>query len=392
MRSLNQPSGAANAGNEIRVPKCIYMENRENETRAYWLAWAKIFWPRQRHVFLLGEYFGSLKAAWEAPADELGAVPELAPFAAEAAARRALIDPDAEMDALKARGIEFVAWDEPGYPEPLRTIYDPPPILFYRGKWEGADVVAVAIVGSRQATPYGRAVAARLAEELAGVGVTVVSGMARGIDTAAHKGALEAKGRTIAVLGTGLDVVYPRENTKLMEAIAASGAVLTEFWPGMPPEPWHFPMRNRLISGLARGVVVVEAGEKSGALITADLALEQGREVMAVPGNVTSRLSRGTNRLIKEGARLVESAADVLEELGLTSLFPRDKIGKALPKLNREEEMVWRLVGEEPLHEEVIISRTGLAPEKALAALAFLEVKGLVRRLPGKFYVGCGYR
>jgi len=375
----------------VRVPKCICMESKGRETRAYWLAWARVLWPKQRHVFLLGEYFGSLKAAWEAPVEELAAVPQLAPFVSEIAARRAVTDPVAEQEAVDACGVRFVTWDEPGYPEPLRNICDPPPVLFYNGKWEPADAVAVAIVGSRQATPYGRAVAARLAEELAGVGVTVVSGMARGIDTAAHKGALEAGGRTIAVLGTGLDVIYPRENTKLMGAIAASGAVLTEFWPGTPPEAWHFPMRNRLISGLARGVVVVEAGEKSGALITADLALEQGREVMAVPGNVTSRLSRGTNRLIKEGARLVESAADVLEELGLTSLFPRDKAGKALPKLNKEEEMVWRLVEEEPLHEEDIIGRTGLAPEKVMAALAFLEIKGLVRRLPGKFYVGYGH-
>lgn len=376
----------------MRVPKCILMEKRSEDVRAYWLGWTKILWPRLRGVWLLHEHFGSLKAAWEAPANEIAAVPQLAPFASEIAARRAVTDPVGEQAALHALGIQFVTWDDPDYPEPLRNIYDPPPVLFHAGRWEPADQTAVAIVGSRQATAYGLAVAARLAEDLAGAGVTVVSGMARGIDTAAHKGALEAGGRTIAVLGTGLDVVYPRENKKLMEAIAARGAVLTEFWPGSPPEAWHFPLRNRLISGLARGVVVVEAAEKSGALITAHLALEQGREVMAVPGNVTSRLSRGTNRLIKDGARVVESAADVLEELGLTALFRGDDTGKALPSLNREEETVWRLIAEEPLHEEIIISRAGLAPEKTMAALAFLEIKGLVRRLPGKFYVGCGYR
>ncbi|MEW5762884.1 MAG: DNA-processing protein DprA [Bacillota bacterium] len=366
------------------------MENRGQGERAYWLGWTKILWPRLKYVWALRDRFGSLKAAWDAPVAELTALLPQAPLAREVGAKRADTDPVAEAAALEARGINFITWDDTGYPVPLRNIYDPPPILFLAGGWHPQDALAVAIVGARAATPYGRAVAARLAEELGAVGVTVVSGLARGIDTAAHRGALEGGGRTIAVLGTGLDVVYPRENEKLLAAIAANGAVITEFWPGTEPQPWHFPLRNRLISGLARAVVVVEAGEKSGALITADLALEQGREVMAVPGNVTSRLSRGTNRLLKEGARLVESAADVLEELGLTTLFPREK-ARALPRLSREEETVWRAVGEEPLPEEVIIARTGLPPGSVMAALAFLEVKGLVRRLPGKFYVGCGY-
>jgi len=231
-------------------------------------------------------------------------------------------------------------------------------------------------------------VAEKISLELARAGIVVVSGLARGIDSAAHQGALDAAGPTVAVLGCGVDVVYPPENRRLAEKIAAAGAVVSEYPPGAKPEPWHFPVRNRIISGMAKATVVVEAGERSGALITADLALEQGRDVLAVPGNVSSPVSKGPNRLIKQGARLVEDVADILEEIGVGALF-KVETGKTrpLPRLTEEEETVYRLLSPEPVHLDEIIGRSGLAAQEVLAGLMFLEIKGLVRQLPGKFYV-----
>jgi DNA processing protein len=256
-----------------------------------------------------------------------------------------------------------------------------------------ADKLAVAIVGSRKPSPYGLLVAEKLAKDLAAVGITVISGMARGIDTAGHKGALAGSGRTVAVLGCGPDVIYPRENKRLMENIAENGAVISEYPLETAPEPWHFPARNRIISGLSLGTVVVEAAEKSGALITADFALEQGRDVMAVPGSIASALSRGPHRLIRQGARLVEGAGDIIDELGLEKIFPvpeEDSGGKV--KMSAEEEALYGLLSLEPVHLDDLIERTGLSPQKAMAALMYLEIKGLARQMPGKLYVRTGWR
>ncbi|MGB9825354.1 MAG: DNA-processing protein DprA, partial [Desulfofundulus sp.] len=259
--------------------------------------------------------------------------------------------------------------------------------LFVRGTLPQPGGQFVAIVGSRRATPYGVTVAENLGGELALAGVTVVSGMARGIDSAAHRGALAAGGRTVAVLGCGVDVVYPRENKRLMEGIIEAGAVISEFPPGSPPEAWHFPVRNRIISGLSRATVVVEAAGKSGALITADLALDQGRDVMAVPGPVTSRQSRGSNQLIKQGARLVESAEDVLEELGITCLFSGKHLqSPGMPGLTAVEETVYGMLSCEPVPVDIIVENTGLSVQQVLSALMFLEVKALVRQFPGRLY------
>lgn len=341
-----------------------------------------------KRLWHLVEHFGSPRAAWEAGVKELAEAPGIGEEGPGGLARRkAALDPVREAGRLESMGITFVCHTDPCYPENLLAIYDPPPVIFVRGSLKSSDKLSVAVVGSRRPSPYGQLVAGKLARDLAATGITVVSGMARGIDSAAHRGALEGGGRTLAVLGCGPDVVYPRENRRLMEKIINNGAVISEYPPGTPPEPWRFPVRNRIISGLARGTVVVEAAEKSGALITADFALDQGRDVMAVPGNVTSPLSRGPHRLIKQGARLVEGAGDVLDEIGLENLFPvkKDEPGEAV-KMSREEEAVYSLLSVDPVPLDEIIGRSGLTPQKAMAALMYLELKGLARQMPGKFY------
>jgi DNA processing protein len=285
------------------------------------------------------------------------------------------------------------------YPERLRTIADPPAVLYCDSILLPEDRQAVAIVGTRRATPYGLRVTEMLARELAGLGFTIISGMARGIDAAAHRGALQAGGRTIAVLGCGLDVLYPPEHGGLRAEIAEAGAVMTEFPLGTPPLASHFPRRNRLISGLALGVVVVEAAEGSGSLITARLALEQGREVFAVPGLLDSPMSRGPHGLLKQGAKLVETVTDIVEELlpqldmPLTlALSPegRGKVSRPSPSepldLSSEEQMVYALVRGEPLHMDELTEQSRLAPAAVAGALLGLELKNAVCQLPGQRY------
>jgi DNA processing protein len=352
----------------------------------YWLAWQLAMPGQARRVWEIVEAAGGPRRAWEAPTAQLAEILGDRGRAAEIAARREAVDPPGELRRLEGDGLKVLTYADGDYPEQLRTISDPPPALFVRGTLPAGSQY-VAIVGTRRASSYGRTVAARLAAGMARAGVVVVSGLARGVDAAAHRGALEAGGRTVAVLGCGPDVVYPREHAALRDEIVASGALVTEFPPGTPPEPWHFPVRNRIISGLSRAVVVVEAGEKSGALITADLALEQGRDVLAVPGHITSPLSRGPNRLIKQGARLVEGPEDVLDELGIGTIVCGPELGTAAPRLAPDEERLYGLLGPEPVPLDVLVARSGLPPQAAAAALVYLEMKGLVRRLPGSAYM-----
>jgi len=356
------------------------------DDRMYCLAWQIIAPASARRVWQLNDYFGSLKAAWESPEKEIRALFGTNVNAVEALLKsRSSFDPVCEKEKLNKIGADFITYKDQNYPKNLRAIYDPPPALFVMGQIVKGDELAVALVGSRKATAYGLSVAEQLSAALVKAGVTVVSGMARGIDSAAHKGCLSAGGRTIAVMGSGLNVVYPRENRKLMERIAASGAVISEFPLGSQPEAWHFPMRNRVISGLSRAVVVVEAGEKSGALITTDFALEQGRDVMAVPGSIGSPLSRGPHKLIKQGAKLVENAEDILEELGITTLFPEENTKRHI-ELNKDEEAVFGVISIDPVHFDEIVNKSNLPAQQVLAALMFLELKGLVRQLPGRHY------
>lgn len=360
------------------------------DKRLYWLGWQFLLPGSSSKIWSLVKYFGSLESAWYAQDKELVQVIGLKDDSVQnLLRRREYIDPEQELEKLKNNNIDFICYYDTNYPQLLRDIYDPPPGLFVRGKLKPTGP-AVAVVGSRKATAYGLKVAEQLGRDLAKAGVTVVSGMARGIDTAAHKGAMKAAGGyTIAVLGCGVDVVYPPENDKVMQEIISKGALISEFPPGSAPEPWHFPVRNRVISGLSQCVVVVEAGERSGALITADIALEQGRDVAAVPGNIYSRMSKGPNGLIKQGAKLVESVADILEELGIGNLFPNEEVPESRVNINlsAKEKKIFNLLCSEPMHLDEIISRSGSSPGEVLSLLMYLEVKGIVKQLPGKRFV-----
>jgi DNA processing protein len=275
------------------------------------------------------------------------------------------------------KGMAVYTLEDPAYPPALRTIDDRPPVVFVRGALDAAP--AVAVIGSRRATAYGLAAAARLAADLTSAGVTIVSGLARGIDGAAHQAALDAGGRTIAVLGCGADVIYPREHGALAEAIVGAGALVTEFAPGTPPMRGHFPRRNRIISGLSAGVVVVEGTEDSGALVTVDYALGQGREVFAVPGSIFSRRSRAPHVLLREGAHVVERAEDVLHVLKLpgASGTPADR---GAP----EAAWVLALLDEGPRSSDELVAVSGRPASDVAAALSMLEIQGLVRTLPGQ--------
>ncbi|MDY7039958.1 MAG: DNA-processing protein DprA, partial [Chloroflexota bacterium] len=279
-----------------------------------------------------------------------------------------------------------LTWADANYPAALRSIYHPPPVLYVRGDLCPEDEWAVAVVGTRRATAYGKEAARVLAGDLARNGVTVISGLARGIDAWAHQAALEAGGRTIAVLGCGVDRVYPPEHRKLSEAIIAHGALVGEYALGTPPEGRNFPPRNRIISGLALGVVVIEAGAGSGALITADYAADQGREVFAVPGNIFNRSSEGCNALIRDGAHPVSNVNDVLEVLNLTMVSQHAEVRAVVPE-NETEACLLSYVTAEPIHVDELGRRSGLPIAQVSSTLALMELKGMVRQVGGMNYV-----
>lgn len=322
---------------------------------------------------------GSALAVWSAPAADLQAAGAAGRLIAALTSFRAKHpdEPERLAGLCREKGVALVALGEEAYPRSLREIYQPPLALYVRGTL-ASSVERLAIVGARRFSRYGEGIAKTLGEELAANGYTVVSGAARGIDSAAHRGALKG-GRTVAVLGCGVDVAYPSENRRLLEEIAAGGAVLSEYAPGTPPLPAFFPARNRIISGLAQGVVVVEAAERSGSLITAQLALEEGRDVFAVPGSIFSPTSAGCHRLIQQGAKLVTSTADILEEYGRTPAVrpPAPKKGAAL---SAEERAVYQVLSyEHPLSiDEILCSLKDGDASRLSFLLLGLELKGLV--------------
>jgi len=277
-------------------------------------------------------------------------------------------------------------WDKE-YPDLLKKIFDPPALVFVRGILPRGPNIAV--VGMRRASSYGNWAAEQLAGELAGMGINIISGMARGIDSSAHNGALNADGNTVAVLGCGADKVYPPENLNLYKRIIRSGAVLSEFPMGTEPAPGQFPRRNRIISGMSLGTVVVEAGQKSGALITAYMALEQGRDVFAVPGSIRGGKSRGPHRLIKEGAKLVENAEDIVTEIQeLNKISGRMNRKEIKPEeLSGEESAIWNLLTDEPMHIDQIAQKISISPSEALAVLLSLELKNCIRQLSGMCFI-----
>jgi DNA processing protein len=338
------------------------------------------------------ERFGSPEAVLAASRNELEKVEGVGPaLSRNISQARKKIDAKAEMKLAEKLGVKIISAASEDYPKSLRRIFDPPLVLYVKGALKEEDALAMAIVGSRRASYYGKNQAERLAGSLAKMGFTIVSGMAWGIDSAAHRGALSAGGRTIAVLGSGLSKPYPKGNENLLAEIAKSGAAVSEFPLNFPPRAENFPRRNRLISGLCLGVVVVEAAERSGSLITARWAMEQGREVFAVPGPIDSVTSRGTHRLIKDGAKLVERVEDVIEELGplaevLAPLAEEEKrqTGSLKPE---EAKILEALSPSEPKSIEEIIGKTGLSAQAASSVLMVLELKKLVRQLTGKRFV-----
>ncbi len=298
-----------------------------------------------------------------------------------------------ELDAVAERGYHIVTLSDPAYPPFLLEIPDPPPFLYVHGNL-GHSTRSIAVVGSRNATRYGISTATHLGKDLASLNIMVVSGMAKGIDTAAHDGALMGKGRTIAVMGSGLERIYPAENRKLFHKIAENGAVISEFHLNAAPESHHFPIRNRIISGITLGTVIIEAGRKSGALITARCALEQGREVFAVPGNIHSFKSVGTHNLIKEGAKLLVNVQDIVDELPhilrphmANPQLDRNEILKKLPPLTPDEETVFNSLGPYPVHIDDLGRKLSMDPGKLAGILLQLELKGVVQQEPGKLFL-----
>jgi DNA processing protein len=354
--------------------------------RDYWLALTRVVGIGTTRFQRLIEHFGSAERAWHAEPAGLARAGLDGKSTEALLALRRRVNPRDEEAALAAHGVRAITLQDDEYPTALRPIADPPPVLFVRGTLVTADEWAVAIVGTRRATGYGRQVAEQLGRELAGAGVTVVSGLARGIDACAHRGALAAGGRTIAVLAHGLDIVYPPEHTRLASEVAASGALVSEFPLGTRPDAANFPRRNRILAGLARATVVVEAGHKSGALITARRALEQGRDVFAVPGSILSPSSQGTNALIKDGAPPLTEVQDLLQELHLSLVVEQRAVRETLPA-DPTEGAVLAHLGAEPLHVDDVSRAAGLPVAVVSSTLALMELKGLVRQAGALSYV-----
>jgi len=366
-------------------------------TLTAWLALQTIDGVGDRTILRLIQAFGSPKAVLAATQADLlraGCSPELADSVRRGPERKIRHQIDRQVEVIERRKVRVMTLFDQAYPARLRTIPDPPPLLYMSGRLSATDEVAVAIVGGRRATPSGRMVTEEIANALGRSGVTIVSGLARGIDAAAHRGALAGKGRTIAVLGCGIERTYPSEHEALRLSIESHGAVLSELPVGASPLSHHFPRRNRIISGLSLGVLVSEAAASSGSLITAKLALEQGREVFAVPGSVREEACRGSNGLIKEGAKLVESAQDILDEI-LPQIDARLRaavsLGAAQPDsrepLGKEDALVYDALSYEARSVDTVIERTGLSAAQVAATLLALELNGRVRQLPGQQYI-----
>lgn len=361
------------------------------------LAWIRLTktGASARRLNQLLDHFGSPEAFFDASPRAVSEAARCPIAVAEKLLDPAYAPSPRDLRLMEQLQVRLIRRCDPEYPELLREIADPPVALYCRGELTAVDRKAVAIVGSRQASDYGKRTAERLAKDLVAAGFTVVSGLARGIDTAAHWGAVRAGGRTLACLGCGVDVAYPYENRSLANSIAASGAVLSEYPMNAPPDAWHFPSRNRIVSGVSLGVIVVEAPPGSGSLITATCAVDQNREVFAVPGNVDNRLNRGAHALIRDGAKLVETVEDILEELhfGASPAQPRldlELAPAAPPELTPAETALHALLGPEPKPIDDLILESSLAAAHVNATLLILELKGVARRLPGNAYVRTG--
>lgn len=355
---------------------------------AYWLGFQRIGGIGSARVALLERGFGTLQNAWQASARDLTHAGLPASIAANVVRERARIDLEAELLLLERHNISVVRLEDDAYPAALREIHAPPSGLFIRGALIPQDELAVAIVGTRRATPYGRDMTRRISHDLAAAGVTVISGLALGVDTVAHAAALDAEGRTLAVCGCGLDQIYPASNARLAARIIDSGqgALISEYPPGVRPSAQHFPARNRIVSGMSRGVLVIEAPTQSGALITSSFAADQGRDVYAVPGSALSKMSEGCHALIRNGALLVTCADDILDTLRIEHVREQQQMRFEFP-VAPEERALLQLIGAEPRHVDELADASGLQIGMATAMLLTLELKGLVRQSGPQVYV-----
>ena len=354
--------------------------------KKYWLGLNKIKGIGPIKMSKLLKAFNSPKNIWTASRKELKKVNGIGKLAKKIVDQRKKINLNTLTVKLKKKNISFKILNDKDYPELLKNIYDPPPVIYYKKKFN-VNSPAIAVVGSRRCTKYGRRTARKISFELAQRGITVISGMARGIDSSAHKGAVDAGGKTVAVLGSGVDIIYPPENKNLYNEICENGAVISEFPPGIKPLSGNFPRRNRIISGLSLGTVVIEASKQSGSLITANLALEQGREVFAIPGNINRNSSKGTNNLIKSGAKIVTKTEDILEELYI-SQDNNSVSGKIqYPKLSKaEEKMINFFQKKNTFHINELIELSNMTGGDVNSILLKLELKGFIERKPGKKY------
>jgi DNA processing protein len=357
-----------------------------SEPRQYWVAFSLVKGIGAVRFQAILNYFGDPQIAWGAPGEALHEAGLSDKVVENVIELRSSIDLDLIWEQLQAKGISVLIQTDDAYPRRLREIEQPPPVIYQLGELTEGDEWAVAVVGTRRVTAYGRQVAEEIAGTLARNGITVVSGLARGVDSISHQAALNAGGRTVAVLGSGVDRIYPPENRNLAEQIIQHGALISDYPPGTPPEASNFPPRNRLISGLSLAVVVVEAGGTSGALITASFAADQGRDVFAVPGNITSPGSKGTNRLIRDGAAPLLNPEQVLEALELTMVAEQRTARVVLPA-DAVEAQLFEALGSEPLHIDEIRTRTEIPIEKVTASLALMELKGMVRQVGGMQYI-----
>ena len=357
-----------------------------NEEVKYWIAFNNIPGIGRVRLSQMENYFGSLRDAWNAPEGDLKKA-GLDTSAVKAIIRyRPGVSPDEAATNVEAAGVTVITCNDPSYPARLKEIYDYPPLLYVRGSLVPEDEWCVAVVGTRRVTVYGRQVTAELSTDLASNGITVVSGLARGVDTIAHRSALEAGGRTIAVFACGLDMVYPPENERLAREIEENGALISEYPMGMRPRAENFPRRNRILSGLSLGVLVTEADEQSGAMITARFAIEQNRDVFAVPGSILSPVSRGVNHLIQDGARLVMRYTDIMEELNLATVARQMEMREILPD-SEAERVVLEQLGAEPVHIDEVCRASGRPVAEVSGTLAMMELKGLVKQVGTMNYV-----
>lgn len=369
------------------MPESLSSASSPHDDRRYWIAFRLAEVASTSRFQALIDTFGSLEAAWKADSAQLRRVlGGRERTLANVIRTRETLDLDRAMDRLDRAGVSVVTVVDDGYPRLLREIAAPPPVLFYQGQLLETDADAVAIVGTRRATAYGRDVTIEIARGLAEAGVTVVSGLATGIDGHAHRATLEAGGRTFAVLGSGIHDIYPREHAGLAKRVAEQGALISDNLPDAKPDRWNFPARNRIISGLSLGVVVVEAPEKSGALITVDFAADQGRDVFAVPGLATSSTSAGCHRILRDGARLVRNADDVLEDLRLRSHVEPTETQQPLV-LDDDERRVLNVLTSEPRHIDDVVESCGLELPRVSGLLLTLELQQLARNVGAHFYV-----